>query len=285
LSFAPNPGFSKLFPDQPEILQYIKNVAKKFDVDTHIKVNISWDGAAWQEDTKTWSVRLSNVQTGEKFVQECNILISGIGGLVNPNPCSIPGADTFKGPIAHTARWRKDIVLEDKNVIVVGNGCSGSQVVPAIASKVKNIYHFFRSSQFYFPRRNPTIHPWVKWAFRHVPFFMVFFRYLLFNFLEFTFIQFHTDDRGDRHRRRAKIISDNYVETRAPKEYWDLLKPTYMVGCKRRVFDPGYLGCLHRDNVHLTNDPITKIEPTEVVTKSGKHYPADVIVRRILNHN
>jgi len=102
---------------------------------------MNWDGATWQEDTKTWSVNLSNVQTGEAFVQECNILISGIGGLVNPNPCTIPGADTFQGVIAHTAWWRKDIVLDNKNVIVIGNGCSGSQVIPAIADKVKNVYH------------------------------------------------------------------------------------------------------------------------------------------------
>ena len=278
LSFAPNPDFSQFFPDQPEILQYVKDVAKKFGVDTHIKVNMSWDNATWQEASKTWCVRLTNVQTGEAFVQECNILISGVGGLVDPNPCTIPGIDTFQGPIAHTARWRNDIVLEDKNIIVIGNGCSGSQVVPAIADKAKNVYQFFRSSQFYFPRMNPTIHPWVKWAFRYVPLLMIFLRHLLFNFMEYTFIQFRIDDRGNRHRLASKKISDNYVEKTAPKEYWDLLKPTYKVGCKRKVFDPGYLKSLHRDNVHLTNDQIIRIEPTEVITESGRHYPADVIV-------
>ncbi|KIM89673.1 hypothetical protein PILCRDRAFT_812480 [Piloderma croceum F 1598] len=278
LSFAPNPDFSQLFPDQSEILRYIKDVAKKFDVDTHIRVNMSWDDATWEEATKTWSVRLRDTQTGEIFLQECNILISGVGGLVNPNPCTIPGADTFEGAIAHTARWRKDIVLENKNVIVIGNGCSGSQVVPAIADKVKNIYQFVRSPQFYFPQNNITIHPSVKWAFRYVPFLMVFLRYAMFNFMEYWFIQFYTNDRGNRHRLMKKKLSDNYVEKTAPKEYWDLLKPTYKVGCKRRVFDSGYLRSLHRDNVHLTNDAIVMIQPTEVITESGKHYPADVII-------
>jgi cation diffusion facilitator CzcD-associated flavoprotein CzcO len=278
LSFAPNPDFSQFFPDQSEILRYIKDVTKKFDVDTHIRVNMSWDNATWGEATKTWCVRLRDTQTGEIFLQECNILISGVGGLVNPNPCTIPGADTFKGTIAHTARWRKDIVLENKNVIVIGNGCSGSQVVPAIADEVKNLHHFCRSSQFYFPQNNIIIHPLVKWAFRYIPFLMLFLRYAMFNFMEYRFIQFYTDDRGNRHRLVTKKFSDNYVEKTAPKEYWDLLKPTYAVGCKRRVFDPGYLRSLHRDNVHLTNDPIVKIQPTEVVTESGKHYPADVIV-------
>jgi cation diffusion facilitator CzcD-associated flavoprotein CzcO len=278
LSFAPNPDFTQFFSNQSEILQYIKDVAKKFDVDTHIRVNMSWEDATWEEATKTWSVRLRDTQTGEIYLQECNILISGVGGLVNPNPCTIPGADTFEGVIAHTARWRKDIILENKNVVVIGNGCSGSQVVPAIADKVRNIYQFCRSPQFYFPQNNVTIHPLVKWAFRYVPFLMVFLRYAMFNFMEYWFIQFYTDDRGNRHRLMRKKLSDNYVEKTAPKEYWDLLKPTYKVGCKRRVFDSGYLRSLHRDNVHLTNDAIVKIQPTEVITESGKRYPADVIV-------
>lgn len=278
LSFAPNPDFTKLFPDQLEILQYIKGVARKFEVDKHIQLNTSWDGSIWQEDTKTWSVRLSNVVTGENFVQECDILISAIGGLVNPNPCTIPGADTFEGTMMHTARWKNDTVLEDKNVVVIGNGCSGSQLVPAIADKVKNVFQFFRSSQFYFPRRNPTISPAVKWAFRYIPGLMVLFRWMVFHMLEYTFTQFHTDERGNRRREYTKKLSDGYVEEAVPKEYWDLLKPTYKVGCKRRVFDPGYLKCLHRDNVHLSSDPIVKIEPKEVITQSGKRYPADIIV-------
>ena len=241
---------------------------------------MAWDGATWQEGTKTWIVRLHNVQTGEAFNQECNVVISAVGGLVNPNPCTIPGLDTFQGSVAHTARWRKDIIVDDKNVVVIGNGCSASQLVPVIASKAKNVYQFFRSSQYYFPRDNFTFHPVVKWAFRYIPFLLTFFRYLLFNLLELDFIQFQTDDRGNRRRQKAKQISEKYVEKTAPKEYWDLLKPTYEVGCKRRVYDPGYLESLHRDNVHITKDPIIKIEPTEVVTKSGKHYPADVIVRQ-----
>lgn len=282
LSFAPNPYFSKFFPEQPEILQYIKDTARKFDVDTHVKVNHSWDRGVWQEEKKTWKISVTNVVTGEQFEQECNVLISCIGGLVNPNPFLIPGVDSFKGDIAHTARWRKEIVLDNKNVVILGNGCSGTQVVPAIADQAKNIYHFFRSSQFYFPRRNPKIPSWLQFAFAYIPFFMVSMRWLLFNFLEYTFGQFYTDSRGDRQRRRAKKMSDDYVEKAAPPKYWDMLKPKYQVGCKRRVFDPGYLQCLHRDNVHLTNDPVVKIEEHEVLTDSGKRYPADVIVSLVL---
>lgn len=39
-----------------------------------------------------------------------------------------------------------------------------------------------------------------------------------------------------------------------------------------------YASCLQRSNVHLTDDPITAIQPRSIQTKSGQEYPADIIV-------
>jgi cation diffusion facilitator CzcD-associated flavoprotein CzcO len=54
---------------------------------------------------------------------ECKVLISAVGRLVNPNPLGILGQDKFEGQIVHSAQWRHDIVLKDKEVVVIGNGC------------------------------------------------------------------------------------------------------------------------------------------------------------------
>lgn len=278
LSFAPNPDFTNLFPEQPELLQYIKSTAKKFGVDKHTRLNTSWDGAVWQEATKTWIVRLSDTRSGEIFSQECRVLISGTGALVNPNPCDIPGVDSFKGPVVHTAKWPQDLDIEGKEVVIIGNGCSAAQVVPAIAPRVKSVHQFMRTPQFFLPRPNPTISPVFRWIFRYVPFAQKAIRWMLFHIFEYTVWQFYLSASGERHRRWWQRLSDGYLESCAPKQYWDILKPSYLIGCKRRVFDPGYLTSLGRDNVRLTNEPIVKIDETGVVTKSGQHYPADVIV-------
>jgi len=123
LSFAPNPEFSKVFPSQGEILQYFDNVAKRFGVSQHIVPNIEWEGAYWQDCSSTWLVKLKNLLTGDTFYHECQILISAVGGLVNPNTFNILGVDTFEGEIIHTARWKAGTSLHQKDVIVVGNGC------------------------------------------------------------------------------------------------------------------------------------------------------------------
>lgn len=123
LSFAPNPNFTKVFPSQAEILDYFNTVAERFDVTRHFIPNTEWEGAYWQDLTSTWLVTLRDLSTGETYYQECKILISAVGGLVNPNQFDTAGIDDFQGDIIHTARWRQDISLRRKNVIVVGNGC------------------------------------------------------------------------------------------------------------------------------------------------------------------
>jgi cation diffusion facilitator CzcD-associated flavoprotein CzcO len=69
-----------------------------------------------------------------------------------------------------------------------------------------------------------------------------------------------------------------YMKRTAPEKYHSILLPKNHLGQKRRVFDTDYLATLNRDNVHLTNDPISYITPTSLITKSGKEYPADVII-------
>lgn len=123
LSFAPNPNFSRLFPDQQEILDYLGKVAEDYGVPSHIEFGASWDSAHWQEESKTWLLKLTMVETGEVIEHECKVLIAAVGRLVNPNPLDIPGLQSFNGEVVHSAQWRGDVTLKDKNIAVIGNGC------------------------------------------------------------------------------------------------------------------------------------------------------------------
>ncbi|KAJ5364366.1 uncharacterized protein N7496_010079 [Penicillium cataractarum] len=279
LSFAPNPNFSKIFPSQAEILNYFNDVAENFDVTRHIIPNTEWEGAYWQELTSTWLVKLRNLSNGQLYYQECKILISAVGGLVNPNKFDVPGMDDFQGDIIHTARWKTDVWLHGKDVIVVGNGCSAAQLVPAIADEAKSISQFIRTPQHYLQNDNLQIND--KWRFilRHVPGVLLLFRILVFLFLESTAIRFKVTGSGLRARNQSAERSRAYIKKNAPEEYWPLLMPKYEIGCKRRVFDScKYVSCLQRSNVHLTDDPITALRPRSILTKSGREYPADTIV-------
>lgn len=161
LSFAPKPEFSRFFPKQEEILRYIEDVAQKFNVTERFVGNTEWEGASWQDDVHSWSVRLRDTSTGRRFTRQCKVLVSAVGGLTNPNNFNMPGIDTFTGDIVHTARWDPNVSLAEKNVIVVGNGCVFLYSYPHVlsANPVSSISNSTgpgncRGSQAYY-----TIHP------------------------------------------------------------------------------------------------------------------------------
>ncbi|KAJ6021061.1 hypothetical protein N7540_006565 [Penicillium herquei] len=291
LSFAPNPNFSKIFPPQAEILDYFNGVAEMYDVNRHLVMNTEWEGAYWQEQSSTWLIKLKDLSTGETYYQECKILISAVGGLVNPNQFEVPGIDMFQGDIIHTARWEADTSLCQKNVIVVGNGCtlpflpskddakglpgSAAQLVPAIADQAKSIVQFIRTPQHYLQNENRRITATWRFIFRHVPGALWLFRIIVFLFLESTAIRFNTKGSGIKARNQSAERSKAYIRKNAP----DNKDLTLSLRNQRRVFDTcNYVSCLQRSNIHLTDDPIAAVHQRSIMTKSGKLYPADTIV-------
>ena len=52
-------------------------------------------------------------------------MIYAIGGFQEAlYPKDIPGREHFHGEIFHSAEWRHDVILKNKRVGVIGNGCS-----------------------------------------------------------------------------------------------------------------------------------------------------------------
>jgi cation diffusion facilitator CzcD-associated flavoprotein CzcO len=47
----------------------------------------------------------------------------------------VPGIESFKGKLMHTASWDSEVDLQDKVVAVIGSGSSAVQVVPNIAPR------------------------------------------------------------------------------------------------------------------------------------------------------
>ncbi|KAI9375773.1 hypothetical protein BJX61DRAFT_539504 [Aspergillus egyptiacus] len=278
LSFAPNPGFSKLCPSQAEVLDYFHQVASRYRVMEHVVCQTEWEGAAWQESTQTWTVRLRDLASGTVFLHECKVLISAVGALVNPNSFDVPGVGSFRGKIVHTARWRDDLSLRGKDVVVVGNGASAAQLIPAVIDEAKSITQFVRTPQYYIPNDNFDINRFWTAVFRWIPGLLLLFRFLIFVYLE-TAIRMIGLREGSGSRLVEANRSKAYMTGSAPEKYWPLLVPDYEIGCKRRVFDKAkYIPCLRNDRLHLTNDPIIEIQESSVLTQSGCSYRADVIV-------
>ena len=102
----------------------MRDIAQKYNVESRIVLNVTVKRALWHEESKTWMLQLEDLVTGQAFTQSSKILISAAGTFVRPTTANIEGLEDFEGPVLHTANWKDDVVVQGKNVAVVGNGCT-----------------------------------------------------------------------------------------------------------------------------------------------------------------
>lgn len=105
LSFDSWTGWSKFFSGAPEILEYWKRVAQKYDVRKHVKFQSRCVGARWNDSLGKWFVQILNTETGETFEDSADVFMTGTGLLNEWKWPSIPGIQSFKGQLLHSACW------------------------------------------------------------------------------------------------------------------------------------------------------------------------------------
>lgn len=90
-----------------------------------------------------------------EHVYRANILINATGALSSPRYISLPGQDSFNGTIIHASDWPDDLTpekLRGKTVVVVGNGCSGVQIVGTLGFDPEiNLISLARAKQWFVP--------------------------------------------------------------------------------------------------------------------------------------
>ena len=146
ISFIAYP-FRKTFSPQSELLAYTNHIIDKFCLRKQAKTNQTVTRLTYDESAFLWHVE---TESGERY--SARFIIDTSGVLANPHIPNIKGAETFEGPIFHTGHWDHAVAYEGKRVGVIGSGCSGAQIVPAIADKVSRLTLFMGKAQWILPR-------------------------------------------------------------------------------------------------------------------------------------
>ncbi|KAH7129271.1 hypothetical protein EDB81DRAFT_661866 [Dactylonectria macrodidyma] len=276
-SFEPNPNWSRVLPSHDELWAYLHQVATKYGLVDKMTFGVNVKKCEWIEEKKRWRLHIHHIKTNNIFIHECQFLFSGSGQLVTPRELDIPGAATFNGPIFHSSQWRDDVELKGKNVIVIGNGCTAAQIVPSIVGTTKHLTQMIRSKHWILPSIDSAQTKAMSYLFKYIPGSMALQRFLVYLVAERELRGFPMTKAGAQYRRFRRAQVEKYMRSAAPKKYHDILIPDFEVGCKRRIFDSGYLDCLHSENLDLTDDPALQIVPEGIRTKHGL-IKADVIV-------
>ena len=112
-----------------------------------LRLNTEIVEARFDEARGIWTLT-----TAAGATHEARVVVSGVGGLVDPATPDIKGLQSFGGEMFHTARWNHEYDLTGRNVAVIGTGASAVQVVPSIAPQVAKLSVFQRTPAWVVPK-------------------------------------------------------------------------------------------------------------------------------------
>jgi cation diffusion facilitator CzcD-associated flavoprotein CzcO len=268
-SFERKTDWTRRFPPQPEILEYLRHCARKYGVLDKIRFGTEVTEARFDEDAALWRVSTTD---GEL---DARVLISGCGQLNRPELPPIEGRESFTGPSFHSSRWDHGTDLRGKRVALIGTGASAIQIVPEIAKEAAELKLFQRSAPYVIDKPDRPYRRWERAVLDTVPGLYALSRariYALFEARALGFIRY-PKIMGIMERDFRKFLEEQVEDPGLRAE----LVPGYRMGCKRILLSGDYYPALTRPNVDLITDPIERVTPSGVET-ADRAYDVDVIV-------
>ncbi|HEV2395590.1 MAG TPA: NAD(P)/FAD-dependent oxidoreductase [Candidatus Sulfotelmatobacter sp.] len=131
------------------ILEYVRDTAREFGIDRHIRYQQRVQSASWSSEEGRWVVE---VKTGDgKTVHySCDFLYGCTGYYryeAGYEP-EFPGADRFRGQIVHPQHWPEDLDYTGKKVVVIGSGATAVTLVPAMSQTAAHVTMLQRSPTY-----------------------------------------------------------------------------------------------------------------------------------------
>lgn len=264
-SFAPNTLARNRFASGRELLGYFSGIADRYGVTSHVRyraevATADWDGAAWDLVT-TAGARI-----------RADFVITAVGRLHRPSIPDIPGVETFRGTIRHSAEWDPAYDLAGKRLGVIGSGSSSTQIVASAALQVDHLDVFQRSAHWVMPVPNePLPESEIAELTGGSDSALAYFQRI-----EQQSIKIYESMESDREtyaqlcRDALAAIADPVLRAK--------LTPSYEFGCKRIVMSSEFYTSVQRENVSVVVEGIERIEPDGIRTTDGAFHPLDAII-------
>ena len=300
--------WSEWYSPQPETLRYLNYVADKFGLRKHMQFNCRVESMTFNEDTDTWSLKLSDGRTlVTRFV------VTALGVLSIPTRPHFDGMETFKGLSFHPFDWPHDQPdLTGKRVAVIGTGATAIQIIPEVAKVASHLTVFQRRPNWAAPLNNAKIDKAemanirarydeifaacarTPGGFEHEPDRRGFYEVTpeerralwdkLYDGPGFgiwlqNFVEIFTDEQANAEfsayiaeRIRGRVKDPVLAEKLIPRDHG--------FGIQRVPLETGYFEAYNRDNVELVDSgatPIKQITPSGLDT-TDRSFEFDVII-------
>ncbi len=297
-SFEGNPDWSREFASQPEILAYLQRCTDKYGLRPRIQFDTQVVGAAYDEATCLWTVRLARTEDVTRFMAKAGlrpgepppnaadvpaartvtarVVVSAMGGLSTPAYPKLKGLERFKGRTFHSQQWEHDYDLRGKRVAVIGTGASAIQFVPEIQPKVLHLDVYQRTPPWVLPKGDRPIPSVLRRLYGALPLARKTRRLSIYATLESRAVALALEPRLVR-------VAEAYARASLRRQVADpvlrrKLTPTYSLGCKRVLLTNDWFPALTRPNVDVITTGIAEVREHSIVDTEGVERPVDAIV-------
>ena len=269
---------AKAIADGPSILNYVRETARDYGIDKHIRFNHHVKRAAWSSADARWTVEVEVGAERTPAIFRCRFLFmcSGYYDYAEGHRPEWPNEAAFEGRIVHPQFWPQDLDYSGKRVVVIGSGATAVTLVPEMAKDAAHVTMLQRSPTYVVSR--PAEDAVANWLRARLPAMLAYrlvrWKNVLFGMLFFNLARKRPD------KTKARLIS----------MVRDALGPDYDVG---KHFTPSYNPwdqrlCLVPDadlfesirsgSASVVTDEIDAFVADGIRLKSGETLPADIIV-------
>jgi cation diffusion facilitator CzcD-associated flavoprotein CzcO len=276
-SFRPWTG-SKPIAGGQSILGYIKETAREYGIDRHIRFNHRVKRASWSSDKATWTIEVQQGDSGNVTQYTCHFLFicSGYYSYESGHTPEFAGQDLFQRPIVHPQQWPDDLAYEGKRIVVVGSGATAITLVPALAKRAGHVTMLQRSPTYTFSFPDKDVISDVlkkflpaKWAYGLTRWKNVFLYILIY---QLSRRRPEWVKKQLREQVRKQLGDDFDIDTH--------FKPPYNPWDQRLCLVPNgdLFQAIRQGKASVVTDHIDTLTEKGVRLKSGKELEADILV-------
>ena len=269
---------AKAIADGPAILDYIRETARDFGVEKHIRFQHRAKRASWCSRTATWTVEAERGPTREPVRITCNFLqmCSGYYDYEAGYTPQFEGTEQFKGRIVHPQHWPEDLDYTGKRVVIIGSGATAITLVPAMTDKAAHVTMLQRSPTYVISL--PAKDAIANWLRQRLPLKLAYgltrWKNVLFGIVMFWLCRHRPEWIKQRFRRlnRAELGPDYDIDKHFTPRYnpWD-----------QRVClasDGDLFRAIRSGRASVTTDHIERFTENGIRLRSGEELEADVVV-------
>lgn len=288
-SYDQKSDWNRYYAKQPEILQYLQDVAQRAQLEDNTNFGTEVVSARFDEEAHNWALTLHS-SDGKVSTERVDILITAAGLLSSPNIPDFPGLADFEGDYFHAAQWDHTVDYTGKKVALVGSGASANQIGPTIAPQVDELIVVQRSAQWNVAVDNymQEVTAGEKWLLGNVPEYQRWYRARTMlsqndNLRPAAEVDPDwTSDDGSISAENARLWDEltQYIkdELGDRQDLLPMALPDYPPFTKRMLRDNGWYRMMRRDNVDVVPGSEISFSRNGLVDGNGDEHVVDLVV-------